>query len=228
MATFVQDGYAEDSSGTPVASLGVTLTGVAAGNLVAVWGKHEGATASISVSDATSTLQAGTYQANPPADSFGQWNYILSANSGNRTYTESFGGASRAFPSIIAFEYSAAGKVWSFLGQSAANGTSTAPNSGNFTTSGDDGVAFGGYAEDSTNFTSSEQINSVAADGRKQTPAGADPRNYTVAWRKAFTAGYTGAASGTLGSSVAWACAGIAFSAAPAPATIPLLGQAIL
>jgi hypothetical protein len=226
VATFVQDGYNDNSTGSSVASIAVALTGVTAGNLIAVWVKHEGTSTSITVSDGTTTLTAATYKANGSANSFGQWHYLLSANSGNKTYTATFG-ASRSFPTIIVFEYSITGS-WAFQAQNTATGTSTSPNSGNFTTTGTDGVAFGGYAENSTNFTSSEQINGVAADGSKRTAAAGDPRCYTTAWRKTFTSGYTGAASATL-ASAEWVCCGIAFGVSGGGGGPPaLMGQVCL
>lgn len=204
--TFVQSALAGDSSGSSVASIGVSLTGVGAGNLITNFVKHEGSTTTITDSDGTTTLSTGTYRSNPGGDSHGQWQYLLSANSGNKTYTSTFG-ASRPYPSTIVFEHSHTDAAV-LEAQNTANGTSTAPNSGNFTVAGA-GVAFGGYVENSTNTTSSELINGAAADGAvRMFPAAS---NYSSAWWRVHSSGFTGAASATLGASVAWACLGIAF-----------------
>lgn len=201
---FVQSAMAGDGSGSSVASIAVSLTGVGAGNLIANFVKHEGGTTTITDSDGTTTLSTGTYRSNPGGDSHGQWQYLLSANSGNKTYTSTFG-ASRPYPSTIVFEHSHTDAAV-LEAQNTANGTSTAPNSGNFTVAGA-GVAFGGYVENSANTTSSELINGAAADGALRSPSG----NFTSAWRRVHASGFTGAASATLDASVAWACLGIAF-----------------
>lgn len=203
--TFVQSANATDSSGSNVASIGVSLTGVGGGNLISCLAKHEGSTTTISTSDGTSTLSSGNYGSNGGSDSHGQWKYLLSANSGNKTYTSTFG-ASRPYPTTIIYEYSYSGTA-SLDGQNNSNGSSGTCSSGNFTTTGTDGVGFGAYIENTGGITiTAAALNGVAADGIINVSG-----NFTAAWRKTYSAGFTGAATGTMSGSTTWGCIGIAF-----------------
>jgi hypothetical protein len=90
----------------------------------------------------------------------------------------------------------------------AAFGTSTSLASGNITTTGTDGVAFGFYAEYGADL-GSEQINGVAL-ARKQGATGLRGE----LWQIAYSAGFTGQATATLGVSAPWIGGVIAFKAA--------------
>lgn len=208
---FVQAVSAGDSSGSSVASISVGAT-IGSQSVVVAFTKHESGVTTITTSDGTSTFLNGNYQNNPGSNSHGQFGYLLLGNAGSKTFQSAFG-ANRDFPSIIVMEYSFTGFQMLLDDQKSASGTSTAPNSGNLSCTGQEGVAFGGYAEISTNTTSSEQINGVAADGATRNPGS----NFTSMWRKTYNAPFTGAASGTLGSSVAWACCGLALKVDSGP-----------
>lgn len=101
-----------------------------------------------------------------------------------------------------------------------AEGTGTAPASGNITTTGTDEIAVGGCVSYNLLATSSEQINSVAATE----PVGS-PQTTTSAWYRLLTATFAnGQASATLGSGD-WTCHIIAIkSEAGGP---PLLGPSL-
>lgn len=126
--TFIQSASA--------ASNAVSLTGVGAGNLIIFYIKHEGTTASgdITVSDGTSNFTGGTYVFHGSGDLGGQMWYLLSANSGNKTYTATFG-TSKSFYSCDVMEYSYSGTA-SFDTQNTNSGNGTTPTTGNITTTG--------------------------------------------------------------------------------------------
>lgn len=207
--TFVQSN-SNSSGGSPVASLGVTLTGVGAGNLICIWVKHEGTPVGISVSDGTTTLTAGTKTDHGNGDLSGQFHYLLSANSGDKTYTVTFAGSvSRTFISLIVFEYSDSGSTFSLDGENGSSGNGTVMTSNNFTTTATDGVAFGGYGEYSAANLSTTTINGVAADATIQLSG----NTFSGAWRKTFTSGFTGAAAGAIDNTHDWVVRGIGFKA---------------
>lgn len=185
-----------------------------AGSLIVIWNKHEGTPTTITNSDGTNTFSAGTKVNHSNNDLSSQWHYLLVGLSGSLTYTQTLA-ASRAFRTIILFEYSYTGTA-SLDQQATAQGSSTAPNSGNLTTTGTDQVSFGGYGEYSTATVTNPLINGAAADGSVLLGSG----NFTAAWRKTFAATYTGAASCTLSGSADWICNQISFKATAGGATI--------
>lgn len=204
---FVQSNSASVDAAS--ASLGVALTGVGASNLIEIWVKHEGTPVGIVVSDGTTTLTPATKTNHANNDLSGQHQYLLVANSGNKTYTVSFtGGVTRPFIRVVVNEYSYSGTA-SLDGEAGNTSTgSTSVTSTNMTTTATDGVAFGGYAEYDVGSLSSMQVNGVAADGSQGVT------NSTFAWRKTFSAGFTGAATATLSAGTfAWICRAIAFKA---------------
>lgn len=209
MAFAVAQLNSNNSGATPQANLTVALTGVGAGNLIAVWTKHEGATVGVSVSDGTTTLTAATKTTHGNGDLEGQWHYLLSANSGNKTYTMTFaGGVSRPFLAMIVYECSDAGNTFTLDGENGTSGNGTAITSNNFTTTATDGITFGGYAEYSTDAVTNQQVNGVAA-----TLTQLSGNTFTAAWRRTFSAGFTGAATATIASAQDWVVRGIAFKA---------------
>ena len=151
--TFAQSNSAiyEDALGGTL-TLGVALTGVTAGNHIGFWVKHEGAATTIEVSDGTTSLTARTKFSHSNGDLHGQWFYLLAANSGDKTYTVTFG-AKRVFVRIFVFEHSYTGTASYDVEPTAggAEGSSTAPNSGNMTTTGDDELVFGGSVSVASN-----------------------------------------------------------------------------
>jgi len=98
-----------------------------------------------------------------------------------------------------------------------ARGTSAAPNSGNISTTGNDAVAIGAYGEFSSNTTSSEQINGVAA-----TEPTNSPQDQASVWYRILTSTFTnGAASATL-ANIDWWCGISAFKLASTAAPDPV------
>lgn len=194
--TFVQSGTSLDSNA-------VSLTGVGAGNLIAIWFKTEGTVGTPTCSDGTSSLTVRSVNTHANNDLHGCFAYLLSANSGNRTYTFTPGG-SPSFQRIIVMEFSLSAAATFDTDIATADGTSTAPNSGNITTAGTDELVLGGYGEYSDSTLSARLINGSAADANVDASA-------TSMWRRAVNATFTGAASATLSPSAAWICSAIAF-----------------
>jgi len=154
-ATFVQS-EVSDLSTT------VSLTGVGAGNLIVMWIKWEGATTGgATVSDGTSSLSMGTLVEHSNNDLQGQFAYLLSANSGNKTYTVTFPSGS-AYQRIRIAEYSYSGTI-SLDVQNTGSGTGVTPTSGDITTTGTDEIVLGGYGEYTGTTPSAPLVNGVAA-----------------------------------------------------------------
>lgn len=198
-ATFVQSAVSESSNT-------VSLTGVGAGNLIVVWAKWEGTTSgSITVSDGTSSLTSGTLVVHANNDLHGQFAYLLSANSGDKTYTVTFP-TGATYQRIRIAEYSYSGTI-SFDAQNTGSGTGLTPTSGNITTTGTDEIVLGGYAEYTNTAPSSPLINGVAATFI------ADGVNAKM-WYGLVNATFTGNASVTINISSAWLANVIAFKVA--------------
>jgi hypothetical protein len=203
---FVQSNAAYGGSGlgdpSNLASVGVALTGVGAGNLIVFWCKHEGATTTYTVSDGTTTLTNGTIVNHGNGDLHGVWAYLLVANSGSKTYTVTFG-ASRPYVRLHVWEFSYTGTA-SLDTQNTGSGSSSAPASGAITTAATDEVVLGGYGEYSAGTPSSPLVNSVAATGSQlDAPTGA----LTSSWYRLLAATFAGGtASLTLSGSGDWIC----------------------
>lgn len=96
----------------------------------------------------------------------------------------------------------------SFEASHLGAGTSTSLNSGSITTSGTDGVAFGGYGEYGGQVSaSSEKINAVVAEDIQVDPGAGNGR----AWARRYSSGFTGAATLTLTASWEWLGSVMAF-----------------
>ncbi len=205
---FVQSNSTADSSGAPQASLGVALTGVGAGNLVAVWTKFEGAATTVSVSDGTSAFTNGTMVDHSNGDLHGSWSYLLVGNSGNKTFTATFG-ASRPYPRVHVWEFSYTGTLV-LDAQNTGSGNGATPASGAITTAGTDEVVLGSYGEYNAGLVTAPLINGAAADGsRINSPLG----SLSASWYRlpgATFAGGTASCSITIGDD--WLCNVIAFT----------------
>lgn len=208
-----------DPSGTPGTTLDADASlNVQAGDLLICWAKWElaqGATLSMA-KDTGSPANAFTFDA------------ANRANHGNGELSSAFGykvAASADATATFRLTHSATASYRRFFvlqfrpdsgdtvtkdGNGAiATGSSTAPNSGNITTTGTDEVVVGGYGEYSALTTSSELINGVSATE----PTGS-PRANSSVWYRILTATFTGgAASATLSGSQDWVCGAIAFKA---------------
>jgi hypothetical protein len=193
------------------------VPGVAAGDVVVVIAKWEGgAGSSISCSDGTSSLTASsvsstTGQANTSGDPYLAIFYLLSSvATGTVTYDVSIG-ASRTFRDmavIVVTPPAGSGSIaldGTNTGNTAASGTSLTSN--NHTTTGTRGMSFGGYAEFGASIQK-PKVNSVLPDGFRQSASG-----NSAAWCVSYTAGFTGAATGTLSGSNRWNAQVISFTA---------------
>ncbi len=195
-ATFVQSAVSELSDT-------VSLTGVSAGSLIVVWVKWEGPTSgSITVSDGTSNLTVGTLVEHSNGDLQGQFAYLLSANSGDKTYTVTFP-TGAVYKRIRIAEYSYSGTI-SLDAQNIGSGSGLTPTSGNITTTGTDEIVLGGYGEYTNTAPSAPLINGVAATF---ITGGVNAKM----WYGLVNATFTGNASVTINISSAWIANVIAF-----------------
>lgn len=196
--TFVGGCGGNDDSGT-TATVSCNVAGVQAGDLAFVTDSFEGSTTTATCSDGTSSLTQTAFGVTAGARGTEPWLaafYIMSSSaSGTVTYTTTLG-ANRAFKQIAV-------QVWrpsaaaSLDGTAvAASGGTTPISSGNITTTGTDGLAFGSYAEFGQ-ATTSELINGVAED-QKQIANAPSSRN-TTQWSRTYSSGFTGDAGGTMG-----------------------------
>ena len=204
--TFVDsDGYGASASSTTIATPGVT---VAAGDLAVVLVSYEGTATTLSVSDGTSSLTewvVGQKYASLTLDVF----YILaSVASGTNSvvYTATFGGGGGAYRNIAVMVFTPPSAASLDGTAVAASGTSTALASGNITTTGTNGIAFGAYAEYGEDLNT-EKINGVTLE-RKQIATGLR----SELWQIAYSAGFTGQATAVL-TSDPWIGGVIAFKA---------------
>jgi Bacterial Ig domain/GDSL-like Lipase/Acylhydrolase family len=202
-----------DANGT---SLGVQLTGVSAGDLIAVYVKYEGAATTVTIGDGVDLFTADPVVNASNADLHGQFFYALvSKASGTVTCTATWA-ASKPYRKIFVYEYSHSGTVAVFDVSNRATATSGTLNSGAVTTTGADEVVFGSYGEYSGNNTSNEQIAGVAADQVRR-------QAFAAVWSKTFTSPVTGAATAT-GNSSTWISNLIAFkSTGPADTVHPTI-----
>lgn len=144
----------------------VSLNGVGAGNLIVVWIAHElGSTTTYSVSDGTTTFTNGTEDVGI-ATCVGIFAYLLSANSGNKTYTCTFGTAT-TWRAIHVYEFaSAAGVKKLDVQDGAAKGTNpTACASTAINTLGANEVVLCGFASTGGTAITALQIGGVNVAG---------------------------------------------------------------
>jgi hypothetical protein len=193
---------------TNATTLSVTLTGVAPGSLVVAYVKWEDTAAStVTLSDGTSAFTPDTRVSAANGDLHGQFFYLLSSTaSGTVTYTATWS-AARPYRKLMIYEFSYNGGTVAFDSSNRATGTSGTLSSGNITTTGADEIVLGAYGEYSTNNTTTERINGVAADQVLRA-------SYASMWSKSFTAPFTGAATAS-GNSHPWVGSVIAFKRTP-------------
>lgn len=204
----------EEASGSAT-TIAAVVEGVAAGSLIVVYVTHEGAATTITVSDGDAyTARTKVTASAAGNDLHGQFFYILTSSSGDRTITATFA-AARAFRSITAVvaTYTGAAAYDTEPSGGGTSGSSTAINSGNFTTTGTVGLIVGGYGPYSGNTTSAPLINGVAAGAAKTANDDiSDPYNAgALIWARVTSGTFTGAASATLGGSDVWMCNAVAF-----------------
>lgn len=196
--TFVKSqGNVFESPGTTMTNILPTVT---AGNLIVIQVKHEGAPTTLTISDGTTSFTAATKVNHSSGQLSQQFFYLLSSvASGTVTYTCTLG-AARDFKAMIAWEFDPTGTAAfdtepSGGGSSGNGGTLT---SGNMTTTANDTVCLGAYAEFSSDSFTTMQINGVAAAGvRASDNSTTTTQTRACSWYRIPTATFTGAATGT-------------------------------
>ena len=182
----------------------VTLDGVTAGNLIVVGfcEVKDASPSTLSCSDGTSSLTAvaesdGTYV---------RWRffYLLSANSGNRTYTISGGGKG---PSLTVMEFSYTGNLSLEDYSNNYADYTTSITSGNVQPSGPS-LVIGGAISYAGGEYSSCQINGVAYDGLKSY---VDLTDWPPMWYRIVSSGFDGAATCTTASAGYYAASAVSF-----------------
>lgn len=189
--TFVQNG--SNSADASTNSVTVTLgQNVGSGNLVIVWMKWEGGSATPTLSGGG----GGSWVSRPVVTNTFTWachGYILAAAGGAATVTMTLD-VNQTFKHFHVWEYSYSGTC-SFLadGTFASVLNTTDPRvSNDITINGTDLVCLAGYGEDSGATISSMLINGVAPDASiVNSPAG----TFTASWAEKFTTGFTGHSS---------------------------------
>jgi len=209
--TFVKStGVTDDASDTTTTAQLLTVT---AGNLIALWVKHEGTAVTITASDGTTSFTARTKTSHTNNDLHGQWFYLLSSvASGTVTYTATFSTA-RAFKRMIVFEFDPTGSAaYDTEALSATNANGTSLTSGNLTTTANDSLVLGGYGDYSAANLTAMQINGVnAANIRGADDSTGTTQDISAAWSRTPTATFTGAATATLASANDYVLNAIAF-----------------
>lgn len=181
MAFVKSDGIYNAASAT---SITVNLATVTAGNLIFVSCKTEGAASTMTASDGSSTFTQSPTGVTSHANNDLQtstFSAFSSSASGTVTYTCAYGGASKAFRSIIVMEFSVdSGETRSLDGNNGNSGTGTSLTSGVITTTGTDVVVVGTYANYSGTGSISEQIGGTNADGEQVGTGGAANMWYRI------------------------------------------------
>jgi hypothetical protein len=201
---FVQSNTNSSGSGT---TLGAQLTNVAAGNLIVVaTGHYSAATVTMSCSDGTSSL-TGTTQRNHVAGGRSiRFFYLLSANSGTKTYTVTFS-ATATLPRIVVIEYDYTGTcAFDQENWAESNGGTTALTTGNITATANAALMVCSHFNSNAADMTDAQIGGVAAD-RVITPATGDN-----IWDRAVTSGF-GPGQGTGTANANWIAAIVNFKA---------------
>jgi hypothetical protein len=207
--TFVQQNSA--AANGSAATITVALTGVGAGNLIVLFACHETVQDTITASDGTTSLTGLTRHDFVGGSGSGRFLYLLSANSGDKTYTVTFGSAAQ-FRKVFVWEYSYSGTAeFDQENSNESNGGTSSITSGNITTTGTDEVVLAGNWAYSASFPSDEQINGVAADNIDH------DGNDGSSWDSIVTATFTGQATATRGTA-SWACLIASFKATGAAA----------
>ena len=171
------------------------------------WEGADGATVSIARSDTTEPWTAvGSVKDGGTANTtHGQFFYLLSATGGSATYRMTLSGA-RTYRNFYLWviEFSEGEAV--YASHSQATGQSNSVSSGDFSATGSDIVAFGGYSEYSADTRTNHQIDGVAADSVLNPTL-----NAGNSWFKRFTSDFTGPATLSLTGTPIWVACGVAF-----------------
>ncbi len=179
----------------------IALTGVGAGNLILMLLKWQDATGSnASITDGTTPLTMGTRRDYDIYASL-QIGYLLSANSGNKTYTVTWPtGATQK--RIFIIEFSHTGTV-AFDSQNGSSGDGTTASTGNFSTSEASSVVIAGQTNNM------ETINSPQIGGATPTEIFA-PSTTTKCWYTIYTETKTNIAATGSQTSDSWTIVALA------------------
>jgi len=190
----------------------VVLNGVGAGNLIVAYVKHESTDTTFAFSDGTSSFTLGT-EVNSASPMAGIFAWLLSANSGNRTYTLTLG-ASCAHVNFVVTEYSYdhANGTCEFDAQATGQGSGTSAVSGAITTSGTNCIALGGVSKFSAGVVSNFNIGGVAGGNMVPIASSAFQDAQAQIWSRVTTLS-SGTASITVPSDD-WICNIVAFKEA--------------
>jgi len=208
--TFVNSNGA--SGAGALATIPVTVTGCHAGDIAFIVAKHEGtASTTPTLSDAVGgtysivITEQGVSSAEPWMSAF--WGTV--GATGSVTFTVTFS-ATKTFRDIGVIVYTPpVGATISLDGTPVSQGhaAATAVTSGNITTAGTDGIAVGLYGSFGDDITSM-LINGGAADHTQKASA-----NNSAIWTRAYSSGFTGAATGTTGGGNTWDAGAFALKA---------------
>lgn len=210
-------GNSNGDSGTTL-DMGASLN-LAAGDVLVIWVKWEGAATTVSVAKSTGspantfTFDAGDMTNHSNNDLHGILGYLLAASADASATMRVTWALTRPHRRGIIMQFRP--DSLETVTKDASNigsGTSAAPQSGVITTTGTDEIAVGGYGEYSASTTSSELINGAAA-----TEPTASPQNISSAWYSILTATFTGGrASATIVGNEDWICNVIALKSVAA------------
>jgi hypothetical protein len=203
-------GNGASSSGTG-ADIPVTVASVQAGDLVVITLKWEGGDSTAAISDGSSTFVdalVGNHASDTGADPWATTLYCLSSvASGSVTYTPTWGTA-RGWREIVVgvFHPNSAATI-TLDGTPAKNGGSSGSlTSGNITTTGTDGIAFGTYGDYGST------LSSVLINGGSVTGSiSGGLANKTRIDYKTYASGFTGQYAATVTPSDHWATTITAF-----------------
>lgn len=196
---------AENGNSASVTALATPSTvALTAGDIILVVRKWEGTDTTVSASDGVNTYAQFTTDHGTTTEPFVSCCWALATTTASLTITSTLG-AARTWNDLVVgvVRRDAAGTVSSDGTPIAAQGTSTAPNSGNMTTATQEtngSLQIGWYGEFGTNPTS-ELLFGSAADAI----ANGGISDNSELWTRRTTTGATGAASATL-SFNSWAC----------------------
>lgn len=192
--TLVGSGTASNNgSGGTLASTAVA--GVQAGDLVYATASCSGVAGITSVSDGTTTLTPRTEQhTSNNGTSLRPFYLLASVAAGSLTYTATYSGTPTS-RSITVYVFRPTASVTFDVGTGQETIATTAGDSGVATTTGTDELCFGSQANENQSASSVEKINSVAA-----TAVINSGTNHTL-WYRSTSAGFTGDATETIGTS---------------------------
>ena len=143
------------------------LTGIGAGNLIALHVRHDitGATTVSSVSDGSDSPDGNGDYINNAGLLGGQMFYYLSHGGGDKTFTVTLA-ATREYRvlHVLEFSYSNTCAI-DVYNEGVTSGDQNSVSSGNVTTTGNTALAVGGWAVNDTTSSIDQEINNVDEDG---------------------------------------------------------------